>query len=94
MCHENTSWQRSALVRKPRFIGGTWLTAEYQTLVLAWKCSVLFCVGKLVTLCFSLMKVLKYLTVQFLVFSGSFAVKRIETVAVHLALETERNGDR
>ena len=27
------------------------------------------------------------------VFSGSFAVKRIETVAVHVTIGTERNGD-
>ena len=28
-----------------------------------------------------------------LVFSGSFAVKRIETVVVHVTIDTERHGD-
>ena len=36
-------------------------------------------------------KVLKHLTVQYLVFSGPFTVKRIGTAAVHST--TERNGD-
>ena len=52
----------------------------------------LFCVGKLVTDWYSLGKVLKHLTVRSLVFSGSFTVKRIETVEVHLPIDTERNG--
>ena len=38
-------------------------------------------------------KVLKHLTVQSLVFSGSFTVERIETVAVHSTIDTERIGD-
>ena len=38
-------------------------------------------------------KVLRHLTVQSLVFSGSFTVERIETVAVHSTIDTERIGD-
>ena len=38
-------------------------------------------------------KVLKHLTVQSLVFSGSLTVKRIETVAVHSTIDTQRNDD-
>ena len=53
----------------------------------------MFCVGKLLTDWFSLRKILKHLTVQSLVFCGPFTVKRIETVAVHLTIDTERNGD-
>ena len=37
--------------------------------------------------------VLKHLTVQSLVFLGSFTVKHIETVAVHSTSDTERNDD-
>ena len=53
----------------------------------------MFCVGELVTDWYLLRKVLKHLTVQSLVFPGSFTVKRIETVAVHSTSNTERNDD-
>ena len=80
------------------FVNQGWLvehgwTPSIETPVLVRECSVLFCVGKLVTDWYSLRKVLTHLTVQSLVFSGSFTVKRIETVAVHLTVDTERNGD-
>ena len=65
------------LVRKPRLIGETEVFF------------ILFCVGK----GYLPRKVLKHLTVQSLVFSGSFTVKRIETVAVQSTIDTERNGD-
>ena len=55
--------------------------------------SVLFRVVKLVTDWYLPKKVLKHLTAQSLEFSGSFTVKRIETVAVHSTIDTERNGD-
>ena len=35
----------------------------------------------------------KHLTLQSLMFSGSFTVRRIGTVAVHLTIDTERKGD-
>ena len=54
------------------------------------KCSVLLRVGKLVTDWY-LPK--KHLTVQSLVLSGSFTVKRIGTVAVRSTIHTERNDD-
>ena len=60
-----------------------------ETLVLRRKCSLLFCVGKLVTDWYLPRKVVEHLTVQPLVFSGSFTVKRIDTVAVHSAIDTE-----
>ena len=56
------------------------------------RCHVFFCVGKLVTDWYLTRKVLEHLTVPSLVFSKSFTVKRIETVAVHLTMDSERNG--
>ena len=47
----------------------------------------MFCVGKLVTDWYALRKVLKQFTVQSLEFSGPFAVKRIETIAVTVQSE-------
>ena len=42
---------------------------------------------------YALRKVLKQLTVQSVVFSGSFAEKRSEKIAVHVTVGTKRNGD-
>ena len=64
-----------------------------KVFVLRRKGSVLFCVGKLLRDGYLQRKVLKHLTVQSLVFSGSFTVKRTETVAVHTTIDTERIGD-